>query len=467
MQEAENSNKGRLMPNNPRLLVVDDEAGHRMMVRAVMQDQGFEVLEAANGEQCLEILEKERVEVVLLDMKMPGMEGIQVLERISRMQARTQVVMLTAFGSVGSAVEAMKKGAFDYLTKPADIEELKSVIHRAYEYQRLVLENSRHKPGIGAVQARVELIGQSRAISRVLELVSQVGPSEANVLIQGESGTGKELVARALHQASPRKNGPLISINCAAMPAELLESELFGYQKGAFTGAGKDKPGKFQLADKGTLFLDEIGEFPLQLQAKLLRSLQEKLIQPLGGAREIGVDVRFLAATNKELLEEVRAGRFRHDLYFRLNVVEIKVPPLRERMEDLPLLVNHFVRLLGQKNKKEMRRITPGFLESLAGYDWPGNVRELENVIERAIILSRSDALDVRDLPESIVQGGIKSGPEPEHEDESLDRAEKETLERALKDHQGHREKTAQALGISRRTLQYKLKKHGLTKRTY
>ena len=454
------------MSQKSRLLVVDDESGHRMMVKAVMQEQGFEVMEAGNGLQCLEILDKEHVDVVLLDIKMPGMDGMQVLERIHRLHPGVQVVMLTAFGSVGSAVDAMKQGAFDYLTKPADIDELKSVIQMALDYSRLVRDSARTGKGLQGVQEKARVIGQSPAMHRVMDLVQQVGPSEASVLILGESGTGKELVARALHQAGPRSQGPLVSINCAALPPELLESELFGYKKGAFTGAAKDKPGKFQLAEKGTLFLDEIGEFPLQLQAKLLRALQEKVVQPLGGTQEDPVDVRFVAATNKDLLQEVRQGNFRQDLYYRLNVVEITVPPLRERMEDLPFLVNHFVEVLGEKNRKQVRGINNNFLQALKSYHWPGNVRELENVVERAIILCRSDVLDAGDLPESIAGGGTTgnfAGNAPGKE--GLESAEKAALQQALKANNGHRENTAQALGISRRSLQYKLKKYGLTRK--
>ncbi|WP_291319989.1 sigma-54 dependent transcriptional regulator [Desulfonatronospira sp.] len=454
------------MSQKPRLLVVDDESGHRMMVKAVMQDQGFEVLEAGNGLQCLDMLEQQDIDVVLLDIKMPGMDGMQVLDRIHRLHSGVQVVMLTAFGSVGSAVDAMKQGAFDYLTKPADIDELKSVIQMALDYSRLLRDNTRPGKGFKGVQEKTPIIGQSPAMHRVMDLVHQVGPSEANVLIMGESGTGKELVARALHQAGPRREGPLVSINCAALPPELLESELFGYRKGAFTGAAKDKPGKFQLAENGTLFLDEIGEFPLQLQAKLLRALQEKVVQPLGGTQEIPVDVRFVAATNKDLLHEVRQGNFRQDLYYRLNVVELTVPPLRERMEDLPFLVNHFVEILGEKNRKQVRGINNNFLQALKRYHWPGNVRELENVMERAIILCRSDVLDAGDLPESIAAGDGDGNAAHENTwEEGLGNAEKETLEKALKANNGHRESTARTLGMSRRTLQYKLKKHGLTRK--
>ena len=454
------------MSQIPKLLVVDDESGHRMMVKAVMQDQGFEVMEAGNGLQCLDMLDQQDIDVVLLDIKMPGMDGMEVLERIHRLHPGVQVVMLTAFGSVGSAVDAMKQGAFDYLTKPADIDELKSVIQMALDYSRLVRDSARTGKGLQGVQEKARIIGQGPAMHRVMDLVQQVGPSEANVLILGESGTGKELVARALHQAGPRREGPLVSINCAALPPELLESELFGYRKGAFTGAAKDKPGKFQLAENGTLFLDEIGEFPLQLQAKLLRALQEKVVQPLGGTQEIPVDVRFVAATNKDLLQEVSQGNFRQDLYYRLNVVEITVPSLRERMEDLPFLVNHFVKILGEKNRKQVRGINNNFLQALKRYHWPGNVRELENVVERAIILCRSDVLDAGDLPESIAAGDVAGNAAEENTwEEGLESAEKETLEKALKANNGHRENTARTLGISRRALQYKLKKYGLTRK--
>ncbi|WP_028575151.1 sigma-54-dependent transcriptional regulator [Desulfonatronovibrio hydrogenovorans] len=453
------------MTDRPRLLVVDDESGHRQMIRAVMEDEGYLVLEAENGRGCLEVLAERNVDVVMLDMKMPVLDGMDTLEEIRKLKDPLPVIMLTAFGSVGSAVEAMKSGAFDYLTKPADIDELKVVVSKAYDYRMLTRENAVLKDKIASLRKKVNIIGQSRAMNRVMELVEQVGPTEANVLILGESGTGKELIAKALHEASARKEGPMVKVNCAALPSELLESELFGHRKGAFTGALRDKPGRFQLAEKGTLFLDEIGDLPVQLQAKLLRALQERVVEPLGSVGEEQVDVRLLAATNKDLAAEVRENRFRQDLYFRLNVLEIRIPPLRDRLDDLPLLVNHFVRVLGEKNRKQVRGVDRGFLEALYGYHWPGNVRELENVVERAIILSRSDVLEISDLPSPILEAGPEkpgreSGPGPMLE--SVDKAEKKALVRALEVNNGHREKTAKALGISRRSLQYKLKKHGL-----
>jgi two-component system NtrC family response regulator len=468
-----------------RVLVVDDEAGLRLMVRAVLEDAGWEVLEAGGAEEALEFLRSagadSHPDVIMLDMRMQGMDGLTALGPITEAAPGVPVIMLTAYGTVGSAVEAMKEGAFDYLTKPADNEELKAVLAKALDYGMLLRENKKLKARVEAGDGPV-LIGQSAAMQEVRERIEQAGPSEAVVLILGESGTGKELVADALHHASPRKNGPIIKVNCAALPGELLESELFGYVKGAFTGAVKDKPGRFQLAHGGTLFLDEIGDMPLPLQAKLLRVLQERIVEPLGGVRSVPVDVRVLAATHKDLVQAVQDGSFRQDLYYRLNVLEIRIPALRERLDDLPLLTAFLLRRLSEKNKKPIRDVSPGFLQALSGYGWPGNVRELENVLERALVLSRSDSLRVSDLPEQVtaaapVPGDMPIAPGAEAlpggngafaaaaSPSSLDEAEKQAILSALELHQGHREKTADALGISRRTLQYKLKKYGLTRR--
>ncbi len=450
------------------VLVVDDEAGHRLMVRAVLEDAGWNVLEAGSGEAALQVLSRQPgglPHVALVDMRMPGMDGLTLLRELHARRPGLPVVLLTAFGSVGTAVEAMKHGAFDYLTKPADNEELKAVLDKSYEYRRLLDENDRLRRRAGG-EGPV-LVGASAGMNHVRELIDQAGPSEASVLILGESGTGKELVAEGLHRASSRAARPLIKVNCAALPENLLESELFGYVKGAFTGAVKDKPGRFQLAAGGTLFLDEIGEMPAALQAKLLRALQEKVVEPLGGVKAVETDVRVVAATNRDLAAEIKAGRFREDLYYRLAVLEIDIPPLRDRVEDLPLLVSHLMGKLGKKNNKEIRSVTPAFLDALSHYHWPGNVRELENVLERALILSRSDVLGPELLPPQIL------GPQPEQAASpaapaapaALEDAEREALVRALGAHGGHREKTADALGISRRTLQYKLKRFGLTRR--
>ncbi len=463
---------------NRIVLIVDDEPGHRMMVRAVLEDDNWIVLEADSGERALEVLAEEAEsgtypDVAMVDMKMPGMDGMQLLKELQVRRPGMPVVLLTAFGSVGSAVDAMKKGAFDYLTKPADNDELTAVLGKAFEYHQLIKENARLK---AAVSNEPDFIGASPGIERVRDLIGQAGPSEATVLILGQSGTGKELVAEGLHKASSRANRPLVKVNCAALPDDLLESELFGYERGAFTGAVKDKPGRFQLANGGTLFLDEIGEMPAALQAKLLRALQEKTIEPLGSVQTVKVDVRIIAATNRNLKAEVKAGRFREDLFYRLAVLEIRIPPLCERKEDLPLLVSFLLRRLGNKNNKIIRTVTPAFLDALSGYDWPGNVRELENVLERALILSRSDALEPGLLPHQISGArdaaiDMSAGIEPEVQaptistPASLEEAEKLAIMRALKENGNHRERTADALGISRRTLQYKLKKFGLTRR--
>ncbi len=518
-----------------RLLVIDDEPGHRLMVRAVMEDSGWTVEEAGSGEEGLEHLAQDRVNVVLLDMRMPGMDGQETLARIQEMYPGLPVVMLTAFGTVGSAVVAMKKGAFDYLTKPADNEELTAVLEKAWDFGRLMEENENLRRRLGNDDPTAPIVGASQAMCRVRDFIRQAGPSEATILVMGESGTGKELIAQGLHDVSNRADQPLVKVNCAALPGHLLESELFGYMKGAFTGAVRDKPGRFQLARGGTLFLDEIGELPLELQSKLLRALQERVVEPLGAVRPVPVDVRIIAATNRDLKRAVEAGEFREDLFFRLNVLEVVSPPLRDRLEDLPMLAGRLLERLCRKNKKGIRSVSPEFLDALMRYSWPGNVRELENVLERALILSRSDTLGPDSLPSQVLADrpdrGQDRGQErgmdrmarpdrydrydrPERPDAadqapdrqfrgwqadatpaaargdagwpgegdglisggyggsipgaypgSLDDAERDALLRALEVHGGHRERTADALGISRRTLQYKLKKFGLIRR--
>ena len=496
------------------LLVIDDEPGHRLMVRAVLEDAGWEVFEAASGEEALELFGKDAqfAKVVLADMNMPGMDGRVTMTRIHEINPALPVIMLTAYGTVGTAVEAMKRGAFDYLTKPADNDELVLTLNRAWEYTRLQEENERLRVELSGESALKPLVGTSASMRRMHEFIRQAGPSEATVLITGESGTGKELIADALHACSSRSKNPLIKVNCAAIPAQLLESELFGYERGAFTGAVRDKPGRFQLASGGTLFLDEIGEIPLDLQAKLLRAIQERIVEPLGSIRSVPVDVRILAATNRNLRREVSEGSFREDLFFRLNVLEVESPPLRDHLDDLPLLVGHILAALSEKNHKNVRGVSPSFLQQLAVYAWPGNVRELENVLERALILSRSDILDCDALPQQIMRcqqtgNGLYGAPEyaagiagspsgmipgagvptgisfpassgktnqasqesPLHHNPAassvLEEAERNALVEVLRLHEGHREKTAEALGISRRTLQYKLKKFGLNRR--
>ncbi len=450
----------------PTVLIIDDEPAHRLMVRVVLGDAGFKVLEADNGPAGLAAVRTRPVDVILLDMRMPGMSGQEVLQRLQESGSCPPVIMLTAFGSVGNAVEAMKAGAWDYLTKPTDNDELLAVVQKACDHARLTRENRDLKKQIGQLRD-TRLIGDSPAMRRVVELIEQVGPSEANVLILGESGTGKELAAQLLHEHSLRREGALVKVNCAALPETLLESELFGYVRGAFTGATQDKPGRFQLAAGGTLFLDEIGELPMTLQAKILRALQERIVEPLGGVTPVSVDVRFIAATNRDLPAMIAEGKFREDLYYRLNVLEIRIPPLRERTEDIPLLTDHLLAKLCRKNNRPVRSVSREFLDALTRHEWRGNVRELENVLERSLILCRGDVLDVRDLPEHLLSPArtpaTPSSTAPA--ENPLEAAERHALEETLRKYAGHRERTAQALGISRRTLQYRLKKYGLTTR--
>ena len=543
------------MSYNKQLLVIDDEPALRMMVRAVVEDAGWSVAEASSGEAGIDHLASHNVNVVLLDMRMTGIDGSETLAIIQEKYPNLPVIMLTAFGTVGSAVEAMKRGAFDYLSKPADNDELIAVLEKAYTHGRLLAENDNLRKKFIGNDPSEKIIGGCAAMQDMLELIRQVGPTEATVLVMGESGTGKELIAEALHERSNRAAFPMVKINCAALPGNLLESELFGYVRGAFTGAVKDKPGRFQLAKGGTIFLDEIGEMPIELQAKLLRALQERVVEPLGAVKPVEIDVRIIAATNRNLREAVAKGEFREDLYFRLNVLELISPPLRDRLEDLPLLVSRLLDKLGRKNRKSVRGVSPDFMQKLTTHAWPGNVRELENVLERALILSRSELLNVESLPPAFVeppkvsptmqtqftqQDGMASGQpsygqpnlnaptgaefagqgaaqngfgQPEFtptdfhrtdfssqgsynnqagyngqqgyngqaeqmppqngngsrtisRPKTLDDAERQALIEALNANGGHRERTADALGISRRTLQYKLRKYGLTKRS-
>jgi two-component system, NtrC family, response regulator len=337
------------MSYNKQLLVIDDEPALRMMVRAVVEDAGWSVAEASSGEAGIDHLASHNVNVVLLDMRMTGIDGSETLAIIQEKYPNLPVIMLTAFGTVGSAVEAMKRGAFDYLSKPADNDELIAVLEKAYTHGRLLAENDNLRKKFIGNDPSEKIIGGCAAMQDMLELIRQVGPTEATVLVMGESGTGKELIAEALHERSNRAAFPMVKINCAALPGNLLESELFGYVRGAFTGAVKDKPGRFQLAKGGTIFLDEIGEMPIELQAKLLRALQERVVEPLGAVKPVEIDVRIIAATNRNLREAVAKGEFREDLYFRLNVLELISPPLRDRLDDLPLLVSRLLDKLGRK----------------------------------------------------------------------------------------------------------------------
>lgn len=452
------------MNQQPTVLVIDDEPAHRLMVRVVLGDAGFRVLEADNGSSGLATLRSKPVDVVLLDMRMPGMSGLDVLQKMQEEAMPTPVIMLTAFGNVGSAVEAMKIGAWDYLAKPTDNDELLAVVQKAAEHVRLTRENRDLKKQIGQLR-ETRIIGASPEIRRVVELIEQVGPSEANVLILGESGTGKELVAQQLHEKVHARQGRW-SRSTARPCLKTCSGELFGYMRGAFTGAAQDKPGRFQLAGGGTLFLDEIGELPLTLQAKILRALQERIVEPLGSVTPVSIDVRFIAATNRDLPTMIAQGLFREDLYYRLNVLEIRIPPLRERIEDIPCSSTTCW-------KSSAARTTAPCAPSAASF-WTrcactngGAMCANSNILERALILCRADTLDVRDLPEHLTapQPAMRPRHHAQPGESPLETAERQALEETLRKYAGHRERTAQALGISRRTLQYRLKKYGLTTR--
>jgi len=452
------------MSEKGRILVADDEESHRIMLRAVLQEEGYEVAGAADGPEAIRAVEQEPFDLILLDIRMPGMDGIEALMEIRRISPYVPVLMMTAYASVKTAVEALKAGAFEYLIKPLDIEELKILIEKALEHYHLREENLALKERLGNRFDFSRMIGKSRKMIELFDLLAQVAPTDATVLILGESGTGKELVANALHHNSPRASQPFIKVACAALPETLLESELFGHERGAFTGAIARREGRFWSAHRGSIFLDEVGEMSPTTQTKLLRVLQEKEFEPLGSTRTIKVDVRVIAATHKDLEKEIREGGFREDLFYRLNVVPISIPPLRERKEDLPSLAVYFLSLYGEKNKKELKEISPKALDLLIRYDWPGNVRELENCIERAVIIARGEAIAPVDLPPQI-QALSAGKEEPGIHFPlgiSLQEAERALIFKTLEDTGGNRSRAAEILGINRRTLQIKLKEYGM-----
>jgi two-component system response regulator HydG len=452
------------MDKRARILVVDDEESHRIMLRAVLQEEGYQVAEAADGPDAIRAVEQEPFDLILLDIRMTTMDGIETLTEIRKVSPFVPVLMMTAYASVKTAVEALKAGAFEYLTKPLDIEELKILMEKALEHYHLREENLALRERLGDRFDFSKIIGKSEKMKELFDLLAQVAPTDATVLILGESGTGKELVANAIHHNSPRATQPFIKVACAALPETLLESELFGHEKGAFTGAIARKEGRFQLAHRGAIFLDEVGEMSAATQAKILRVLQEKEFEPLGSTRVVKVDVRVIAATNKDLEKEIREGRFREDLFYRLNVVPVSLPPLRERKEDIPALASHFLCIYREKNKKELREISGKALDLLVRYDWPGNIRELENCIERAVVIARGEIIAPADLPPQI------QALSSEKEDSevrfpsgiSLQELEKALILRTLEDTGGNRSRAAEILGINRRTLQMKLKEYGM-----
>ena len=434
-----------------KILVIDDEQNIRRMLARVLSSEGFIVKEAINGLEALKRLEEENYSLVLLDLKMPGLNGIETLKKIRKNDLNLPVIMMSAYGSILEAVEAMKLGALDYLIKPFDIEELKILIKRAIKQYELEVENIYYREEEEKRFNFDEIIGKSSTINKVLEMVKNVSPTTATVLITGESGTGKELIARAIHKNSLPKNGPFVVVNCVAFSPNLLESELFGHEKGSFTGAIAKRIGRFEMANGGTIFLDEIGEMDLSIQTKLLRVLQEKEFERVGSSKSIKVDVRILSATNKDLKKEVEERRFREDLFYRLNVFNVDVPPLRERKEDVPLIVEH---LIGKYNKilnKKVKKVSLKAMELLLDYNYPGNIRELENIIERSMIMAKDEIIDEKYFnfihKETYIE---KKG--------TLKEAEKELIVKYLIQNKGNRTKTAEILGISRRSLQNKIK---------
>ena len=444
---------------------MDDDLAHRTMLRTLLGGWGYDVVEADDGQRAIEAVHQKPFDLILMDIRMIKVSGLEALSEIKRFNPSIPVVIMTAYASVETAVKALKEGAYDYLTKPLDFDEMKLTIERAMEHTRLKEENRYLRESLAAQFDRKNLIGRSPAMTKLMDTIAQVAPSEATVLIAGESGTGKEMIAGAIHFNSPRKNGPFVKINCAAITETLLESELFGHEKGAFTGADRRKEGKFRQAEGGTIFLDEVSEMSPAMQVKLLRVLQEREITRVGGDEVIKVDVRVIAATNKNLIREMEAGRFREDLYYRLNVVTINVPPLRERKEDIPLIAQHFLTLFAEKNHKSIKGFTPQAMDRFLKYNWPGNVRELMNAVERGVVLSRSDYLNEEEL--SLVLRNHMPTEEVSllkirADDMPLEAVEKEAIVKTLEMAGGNKSEAARRLGITRRTLHTKLKKYGM-----
>jgi two-component system response regulator AtoC len=446
-----------MVDKQKRILAVDDEPNMRRLLEISLRQAGYQALSAANGKEALELLKLEQVDLVVSDLHMPGMNGLELLKQMRIDGELMPFIMVTAQGEISTAVEAMKSGAADYILRPFDLEVLEVAIAKALDVQRLQLENTYLK---SSVQAE-GLVGNSEAMLVLKKMIAQVAPEKATVLIAGETGTGKELVAKAIHAASPRKNNLFVAVNCAAIPAEMLESELFGYEKGAFTGAVKARTGKFELADKGTLFLDEITEMPINLQAKLLRALQEGVIEKLGSNKQIALDNRIVAATNRDAMQAVKEGKLREDLYYRLNVFQLNVPALRERQGDVRLLSNFFM-------AKRGGQISEAGLVQLENYDWPGNVRELENVLERAAILSGGAVIEPQHLPRDMVAEDA-SMPEPVKKLESnlsipahTQQLERKLIIQAIEASNGNKAKAAKKLEISERSLWYKLDQYQL-----
>jgi two-component system nitrogen regulation response regulator NtrX len=448
-----------------RILIVDDETGIRQALKQVLEYEDLVVRVAASGGEAITIYPEFRPHMVFLDVKMAGLDGLETLTRLRDLDPKAQVVMISGHGTIATAVEATQRGAFDFLEKPLDTDRLLVTVRNALAHAELVDENIRLKE---ATESRFAMVGDSSALQQVRELIAKVGPTSARVLITGENGTGKELVARALHEASPRRDRPFIEVNCAAIPSELIESELFGHMKGSFTGAFADRAGKFEQADGGTLFLDEVGDMSLSAQAKLLRVLQEGVVTRIGGSKSIQVDVRVLAATNKDLESEIADGRFREDLLYRLNVVPIEVPPLRERKEDIPALVTHFAEQLAASAGVPGRKFADDAVRRLQARSWPGNIRELRNAVERALILASGKMVTAAEIDHLLPSGGSPSAAADasgSHTFETFKQeAEKTFLVQQLREHDWNVSETARALKMPRSNLYKKIERYGLTR---
>ncbi len=443
-----------------RILIVDDEESQREPLAGFLKKQGFDVATAASGQEAVIICQERHFEIALIDLKMPEMDGIELLGKLKERSPEMQVIMMTAYGSVESAVEAMKLGAYNYVGKPINLDDLKLNIKRALESHHLLAENRYLKEELGERYKSLQIVGESKAIQGVLSTVSRVAKTKSTVLIRGETGTGKELVARSIHALSDRSERAFIPVSCAALAESLLESELFGHEKGAFTGAIRRREGRFELADGGTLFLDEVGDIPLETQVKILRVIESQEFERLGGKETLKVDVRIIAATNQDLEEKIREKTFREDLYYRLNVISIFIPPLRERKEDLLLLVDHFLAKANRKCGRTIEGITPEVKDLILTYDWPGNVRELENVIERGVVLSRSNVIDKSDLPYFGL--ATRSAGDSAVTLRSMKDVERDHILKILQEVEWNLNKTAEILGIHRNTLRLKMKEYGI-----
>jgi len=451
------------------ILILDDEQNYLLVLDAILSDAGYKATPLSDPEMGLAFLEESEVDVVITDMKMPKLTGKEVLDHIKKHYPQIPVLIMTAFGSIEAAVEAMRTGAFDYITKPFSNEELLLSISKAMQYARAQQENRQLRRQIQERFGPENIIGRDKSMRHVLDMVHRAAPSRSTVLVTGESGTGKELIAKAIHNDSPRKDGPFVSVNCMALNPGVLESELFGHEKGSFTGAVSRRRGRFELADKGTLFLDEIGELSQDMQVKLLRVLQERCFERVGGTEAVEVDIRIVAATNRDLVKAVAEGIFREDLFYRLNVVSIHLPPLRERREDIPFLAAHFLDKFAKENTREMKGFSPSAMDYLSAYEWPGNVRQLENVIERCVVLSSGDTVGAEDLPpeikdeESQFKSAVDLLPTKLDLSETLEKIEAAVIRRALVKADFIQVKAAELLNVSKSLLQYKLKKYNIS----